>query len=647
LAAQGLVAAKSYHDFRLPRRVFASALSPPRFFRYAPARKSASSGPSKEVEAMHRYRTHTCGALGLAEEGQTVRLSGWCHRIRDHGGVLFIDLRDHYGLTQCVVDPDSPAFGQAEKLRSEFVVRVDGKLRKRPPGTENPDMPTGYVEVYVREIETLGPASELPMPVFGDQPYPEDTRLKYRFLDLRRDKLHANIMLRGRIIDWLRASMKKQGFFEFQTPILTASSPEGARDFLVPSRIHPGKFYALPQAPQQFKQLVMVAGFDRYFQIAPCFRDEDARADRSPGEFYQLDIEMSFVTQEDVFAAVEPVLRGVFEEFGGGKAVTQKFPLIPYKQAMLEYGVDKPDLRNPIRIADVTDIFSRDDVTFNAFREVIKAGGVVRAVPAPGAAKQPRSFFDKLNDWAKGEGAPGLGYIIFEGEGETLAGKGPIAKFLPPAAQRALVAAAGLKAGDAVFFACDKEAKAAKLAGAARIRIGNDLGICKKDVFEFCWIVDFPMYEWNEDEKRIDFSHNPFSMPQGGFAALETKDPLEILAFQYDIVCNGVELSSGAIRNHHPDVMRKAFAIAGYGEDALLEKFGGMYRAFQCGAPPHGGIAPGVDRIVMLLAGEENLREVVLFPMNQRAEDLMMGAPSSATPKQLRELHIRLNLPEK
>jgi aspartyl-tRNA synthetase len=596
---------------------------------------------------MHRYRTHTCGALGLAEEGQTVRLSGWCHRIRDHGGVLFIDLRDHYGLTQCVVDPDSPAFGQAEKLRSEFVVRVDGKVRKRPPGTENPDMPTGYVEVYVREIETLGPAGELPMPVFGDQPYPEDTRLKYRFLDLRRDKLHANIMLRGRIIDWLRTSMKKQGFFEFQTPILTASSPEGARDFLVPSRIHPGKFYALPQAPQQFKQLVMVAGFDRYFQIAPCFRDEDARADRSPGEFYQLDIEMSFVAQEDVFAAVEPVLRGVFEEFGGGKAVTQKFPLIPYKQAMLEYGVDKPDLRNPIRIAEATPVFARDDVTFNAFKEVIKSGGVVRAVPAPGAAKQPRSFFDKLNDWAKGEGAPGLGYIIFEGEGETLAGKGPIAKFLPPAAQRALVAAAGLKSGDAAFFACDKEAKAAKLAGAARIRIGNDLGVCKKDAFEFCWIVDFPMYEWNEDEKKIDFSHNPFSMPQGGLEALETKDPLEILAFQYDIVCNGVELSSGAIRNHHPDVMRKAFAIAGYGEDVLLEKFGGMYRAFQCGAPPHGGIAPGVDRIVMLLAGEENLREVVLFPMNQRAEDLLMGAPSSATPKQLRELHIRLNLPEK
>ncbi|MGO4870967.1 MAG: aspartate--tRNA ligase [Roseiarcus sp.] len=596
---------------------------------------------------MHRYRTHNCGALGLPEEGQAVRLSGWCHRIRDHGGVLFIDLRDHYGLTQCVVDPDSPAFGQAEKLRSEFVVRVDGAVRKRPPGTENPDMPTGYVEIYVREIEVLGPAGDLPMPVFGDQPYPEDTRLKYRFLDLRREKLHANIMLRGRIIDSLRARMKGQGFFEFQTPILTASSPEGARDFLVPSRIHPGKFYALPQAPQQFKQLIMVAGFDRYFQIAPCFRDEDARADRSPGEFYQLDIEMSFVTQEDVFAAVEPVLRGVFEEFGGGKPVTGTFPMIPYKQAMLEFGVDKPDLRNPIRIADVTDVFARDDVTFNAFKNVIKSGGVVRAVPAPGAAKQPRSFFDKLNDWAKGEGAPGLGYIIFEGEGGALAGKGPIAKFLPAEAQRALVAAASLKAGDAVFFACDKEAKAAKLAGAARVRIGNDLGICKKDVFEFCWIVDFPMYEWNEDEKKIDFSHNPFSMPQGGLEALETKDPLEIKAFQYDIVCNGIELSSGAIRNHRPDVMRKAFEIAGYGEDVLLEKFGGMYRAFQCGAPPHGGIAPGVDRIVMLLAGEENLREVVLFPMNQRAEDLLMGAPSNVTAKQLRELHIRLNLPEK
>jgi aspartyl-tRNA synthetase len=596
---------------------------------------------------MHRYRTHTCGALSLAEDGADVRLSGWCHRIRDHGGLLFIDLRDHYGLTQCVVDPDSPAFGEAEKLRSEFVVRVDGRVRKRPPGTENPEMPTGLIEVYVREIEVLGPAGDLPLPVFGDQPYPEDTRLRYRFLDLRREKLHQNIMLRGQIIDSLRRRMKEQGFFEFQTPILTASSPEGARDFLVPSRLHPGEFYALPQAPQQFKQLIMVAGFDRYFQIAPCFRDEDARADRSPGEFYQLDIEMSFVTQEDVFAAVEPVLRGVFDEFGRGKPVTQTFPRIPYAQAMLDYGADKPDLRNPIKIADVTEIFARDDVTFNAFKQVIKGGGVVRAIPAPGAAMQPRSFFDKLNDWARGEGAPGLGYIIFDGEGDNLAGKGPIAKFLSAEAQRALAAKAAVKAGDAVFFACDKEAKAAKLAGLARVRIGAELKISRTDGFELCWIVDFPMYEWNEDEKKIDFSHNPFSMPQGGLEALETQDPVTIKAFQYDIVCNGIELSSGAIRNHRPDIMRKAFEIAGYEPDVLEERFGGLYRAFQCGAPPHGGIAPGVDRIVMLLAGEENLREVVLFPMNQRAEDLLMGAPSPATAKQLRELHIRVVPPEK
>ncbi len=623
---------------------------------------------------MHRYRTHHCGDPRLSHEGETIRVSGWCHRIRDHGGLLFIDLRDHYGMTQCVVDPDSPAFKQAETLRSEFVVKIDGEVRKRPAGTENAEMPTGLVEVYVREIEVLGPAGELPLPVFGDQPYPEETRLKYRFLDLRRDKLHQNIMLRGRVIDSLRARMKAQGFFEFQTPILTASSPEGARDYLVPSRVHPGKFYALPQAPQQFKQLIMVAGFDRYFQIAPCFRDEDARADRSPGEFYQLDIEMSFVTQEDVFAAVEPVLRGVFEEFGDGKPVTRKFPMIPYRESMLKYGTDKPDLRNPIAICDVTEAFARDDVTFNAFKNVIKAGGVVRAIPAPGAAKQPRSFFDKINDWAKGEGAPGLGYIIFEDypsggvvgsdkilgpdelvkalkdthnpEGNFLFGKGPIAKFLPAAAQQAIVAKAGLKAGDAVFFACDKPDKAARLAGLARIRVGNDLGICQKDVFKFCWIVDFPMYEFNEEDKKIDFSHNPFSMPQGGLAALSEMDPLEIKAYQYDIVCNGIELSSGAIRNHRPDIMRKAFELAGYGEDVLNEKFGGMYRAFQYGAPPHGGIAPGVDRIVMMLAGEENLREVVLFPMNQRAEDVLMGAPSPPTTKQLRELHIRLNLPE-
>lgn len=590
---------------------------------------------------LHRYRSHNCGAPNEALVSEKIRLSGWCHRIRDHGGVLFIDLRDHYGLTQCVVDPDSPAFAQAEKLRSEWVVRLDGEVRKRPAGTENPDMPTGQVEVYVNEIEVLGAAAELPVPVFGDQPYPEDTRLKYRFIDLRREKLHQNIMLRGRIVDSIRMRMKQAGFFEFQTPILTASSPEGARDFLVPSRLHPGKFYALPQAPQQFKQLIMVAGFDRYFQIAPCFRDEDARADRSPGEFYQLDVEMSFVTQEDVFGAIEPVLRGLFEEFANGKAVTQKFPRISFRESMLKYGTDKPDLRNPLLIADVSEEFAREDVSFKAFK-----GKTVRAIPAPGAAAQPRSFFDKLNDWARSEGAPGLGYVIFEEEAGALAGKGPIAKFIPAEAQAAIAAKAGVKAGDAVFFSAGEETAAARLAGMARLRIGDELGVSKKDVFEFCWIVDFPMYEWNEDEKKVDFSHNPFSMPQGGMEALESQDPLTILAYQYDIVCNGVELSSGAIRNHRPDVMKKAFEIAGYGEDVLIEKFGGMYRAFQYGAPPHGGIAPGVDRIVMLLAEEENLREVTLFPMNQRAEDLLMGAPSEATMKHLRELHIRLNLPE-
>jgi len=602
---------------------------------------------------MHRYRSHTCGALRETHVGETVRLSGWCHRIRDHGGVLFIDLRDHYGLTQCVVDPDSPAFKVAETLRSEWVVRVDGKVRNRPAGTENPELPTGNVELYITEIEVLGPAGELPMQVFGDQNFPEETRLKYRFLDLRREKLHQNIVKRGQIIDSLRRRMKEGGFFEFQTPILTASSPEGARDFLVPSRLHPGKFYALPQAPQQFKQLTMIAGFDRYFQIAPCFRDEDARADRSPGEFYQLDIEMSFVTQEDVFQAVEPVLRGVFEEFGEGRPVTPVFPRIPYAEAMLKYGVDKPDLRNPIIIADVTAEFLREDVTFNAFKNVIKAGGVVRAIPAPGAAGQPRSFFDKLNDWARGEGAPGLGYIVFEDEGGELVGRGPIAKFVPAEAQAAIALAAGVRAGDAVFFSAGEEAKAAGLAGKARTRIGEELDLIDRERFDLCWITDFPMFEWNEEEKKIDFSHNPFSMPNfdhDAFLALDPADEKTILgitAFQYDIVCNGVELSSGAIRNHRPDIMRKAFAIAGYGEDVLEAKFGGMLRALSYGAPPHGGIAPGVDRIVMLLCNEQNLREVVLFPMNQRAEDLMMGAPSEVTMKQLRELHIRLNLPEK
>jgi aspartyl-tRNA synthetase len=599
---------------------------------------------------MHRYRTHTCGILRESDIGKEVRLSGWCHRIRDHGGLLFIDLRDHYGITQVVADPDSPSFKEAEKLRSEWVVRIDGKVRKRPAGTENPDLPTGAVEIYINEIEVLGAAGELPMPVFGDQEYPEDIRLKYRFLDLRRERLHRNIMMRGAVIDSIRRRMKEQGFFEFQTPILTASSPEGARDYLVPSRLHPGKFYALPQAPQQFKQLIMVSGFDRYFQIAPCFRDEDARADRSPGEFYQLDLEMSFVTQQDVFEAVEPVMRGVFEEFAGGKAVTPKFPLIPYKDAMLKFGTDKPDLRNPLVIADVTEEFNDATVTFNAFKNIIKAGGVVRAIPGPAAAAQPRSFFDKLNDWARQDmGAAGLGYIVFDAD----EGKGPIAKFIPPDVQAKIRSKAGVGAGDAVFFAADKPAAAARLAGAARTRIGEDLGLVGKDRFEFCWIVDFPMYEWNEEEKKVDFSHNPFSMPNMAieeFLALDPSDREKILsikAIQYDIVCNGVELSSGAIRNHRPDVMRKAFAIAGYGEDTLEQKFGGMLHALSLGAPPHGGIAPGIDRIVMLLCGEENLREVVLFPMNQRAEDLMMGAPSEVTPKQLRELHIRLNLPDK
>jgi aspartyl-tRNA synthetase len=597
---------------------------------------------------MHRYRTHTCGELRAEHIGATVRLSGWCHRIRDHGGVLFIDLRDHYGLTQVVADPDSPAFKTAEKLRSEWVVRVDGLARARPEGTVNPELPTGAVEVFAGEIEVLGPAGELPLPVFGDQEYPEEVRLKYRFLDLRRERLHKNIIKRGAIIDSLRRRMKDQGFFEFQTPILTASSPEGARDFLVPSRLHPGKFYALPQAPQQFKQLIMVSGFDRYFQIAPCFRDEDARADRSPGEFYQLDIEMSFVTQQDVFDAVEPVLRGVFEEFGGGKPVTPKFPLIPYAEALLKYGTDKPDLRNPIAMADVTAVFR--DSGFKVFAGMIAADPTVEvwAIPAPKGGN--RAFCDRMNDWAKAEGQPGLAYIFWR-EGEE-GGAGPVARSIGVERAQAIRGQLGLGVGDAVFFVAGRPKDFIKFAGLARNRIGNDLGVIARDRFEFCWIVDFPMYEWNEEEKKIDFSHNPFSMPNvtpEEFLALDVNDREKLLslkAVQYDIVCNGIELSSGAIRNHRPDVMKKAFAIAGYEESVLEQKFGGMLHALSLGAPPHGGIAPGVDRIVMLLCGEENLREVVLFPMNQRAEDLLMGAPSEVSPKQLRELHIRLNLPQ-
>jgi aspartyl-tRNA synthetase len=596
---------------------------------------------------MHRYRSHTCGALRESDIDQTVRLSGWCHRIRDHGGLLFIDLRDHYGLTQCVVDPDSPAFKDAEKLRSEWVVRIDGKVRRRPEGTGNAELPTGAVELFIAEIEVLGPAGELPLPVFGEQEYPEDIRLKYRFLDLRRDKLHQNIIKRGQIIDSIRKRMKERGFFEFQTPILTASSPEGARDFLVPSRLHPGKFYALPQAPQQFKQLTMIAGFDRYFQIAPCFRDEDARADRSPGEFYQLDVEMSFVTQDDVFNAVEPVMRGVFEEFAGGKPVTPKFPLIPFATAMRKYGSDKPDLRNPIEMQDVSEHFRGSG--FKVFARMLEdPKNQVWAVPGPGGGS--RAFCDRINSWAQGEGQPGLGYIMWREGGE---GAGPLANNIGPERTAAIRAALGLKDGDAAFFVAGDPDKFWKFAGLARTKLGEDLNLIRKDCFEFCWIVDFPMFEWNEEEKKIDFSHNPFSMPNmepDAFLALDPNDHetiKAIKAIQYDIVCNGIELSSGAIRNHRPDVMKKAFGIAGYPEDVLEAKFGGMLRALSLGAPPHGGIAPGIDRIVMLLCGEENLREVVLFPMNQRAEDLMMGAPSEVSPKQLRELHIRLNLPNK
>jgi aspartyl-tRNA synthetase len=603
-------------------------------------------GDRSNETTMHRYRSHTCGALRGSDIGKEARLSGWCHRIRDHGGVLFIDLRDHYGLTQVVADPDSPAFKVAETLRAEWVVRIDGKVRQRPEGTVNPELPTGEIEVYIHEIEVLGRAAELPLPVFGDQEYPEDIRLRYRFLDLRRERLHHNIMKRGQVIDSIRRRMQAQGFFEFQTPILTASSPEGARDYLVPSRLHPGKFYALPQAPQQFKQLVMISGFDRYFQIAPCFRDEDARADRSPGEFYQLDLEMSFVTQDDVFDAVEPVMRGVFEEFGDGKPVTAKFPRIAYGEALRKYGVDKPDLRNSIVMQDVSEIFRGSG--FKIFARILEtnAKGAVWAIPAPGGGS--RAFCDRMNSWAQGEGQPGLGYIFFALDNAAVVGRGPVANNLGAERTEKLRTQLGLKDGDAVFFVAGEPGTFVKFAGAARTKIGEELGLIDKSRFEMCWIVDFPMYEWNEEEKRIDFSHNPFSMPNlppEEFLALDPADKEKILALkaiQYDIVCNGVELSSGAIRNHRPDVMKKAFAIAGYDESELENKFGGMLHALSLGAPPHGGIAPGIDRIVMLLCGEENLREVVLFPMNQRAEDLMMGAPSEASAKQLRELHIRV-----
>jgi len=587
---------------------------------------------------MHAYRTHSCAELTASDVGKTVRLSGWIHRKRDHGGVLFIDLRDHYGITQIVADQDNPVQPLLDSLRLESVVTVTGEVVARAPEVINPKLPTGEIELVAREVAVQSEAAELPMPVATEADYPEEIRLKYRYLDLRREQMHHNILLRSAVIGSIRRRMIEQGFTEFQTPILTASSPEGARDYLVPSRLHPGKFYALPQAPQMFKQLIMVAGFDRYFQIAPCFRDEDARADRSPGEFYQLDFEMSFVTQDDVFAAIEPVLAGVFEEFADGRTVTPagEFVRIPYREALLKYGTDKPDLRNPLLVHDVGGHFQGSG--FGLFSKIVEGGGVVRAVPAPGTAGHSRKFFDDMNEWARGEGFAGLGYATRKG-GEW---GGPIAKNHGPEGMDRLADEMGLGPDDGIFFAAGKEVEAARLAGLARTRVAEQLDLIEQGAFRFCWIVDFPMYELIEETNKIDFSHNPFSMPQGGLEALESKHPLEILAWQYDIVCNGVELSSGAIRNHRPDIMYKAFEIAGYSREDVDREFSGMINAFKYGAPPHGGSAPGIDRIVMLLADEPNIREVILFPMNQKAEDLMMNAPAEVPQKHLRELGIRI-----
>ena len=584
---------------------------------------------------MHRYRTHNCNELSVTDVGNTARLSGWIHRRRDHGQLVFLDLRDHFGITQCVVDIEDATFPIVESVRVESVVTITGRVVRRDDETINNRIPTGEVELRIDSFEVQSSADLLPLQVNAEEDSGEENRLRYRFLDLRRERIHNNIVLRSNVISSIRRRMVERGFTEFQTPILTASSPEGARDFLVPSRLHPGKFYALPQAPQQFKQLVMMSGFDRYFQIAPCFRDEDSRADRSPGEFYQLDLEMSFVEQEDVFTEIEPVLTGLFEEFTDWD-VPQPFPRIPFADAMLKYGSDKPDLRNPLEISDVSDVFENSE--FAIFAKTVAAGGVVRAIPGPKCGS--RAICDRMNSWAQTEGAPGMGYIIL-GEG---VGKGPIASRISDSALSDLKERTGMDDGDAIFFSAGKSADAAKLAGQARLKLGHDLDICEKNIYKFCWVVDFPMFEEDEVSGKIEFSHNPFSMPQGGMASLENKDPLEILAYQYDIVCNGVELSSGAIRNHLPEVMLKAFSIAGYAVEEVEEKFSGMLNAFRYGAPPHGGFAPGIDRIVMLIANEPNIREVILFPMNQRAEDLMMNAPNEVGAEQLKELHIKSSL---